>query len=160
MKNLKFAPDELFAKILEYCAVPTFDLVIWVPQKGIIIVKRKIVPYANKWALPGLRMMKPENIDDTLTRIATNEVGLSVNVTQKIIIGQFVGKFNTENNRQDISTGYAVVSNTDVVDINQNHFSNYRFINNIDEIPKNIGAMYRFYLNVFFNEEIKEKIPK
>lgn len=55
---------------------------------------------------------------------------------------------------------YAVVSNTDVVNMNQNHFSNIRFINNIDEIPYNIGAMYRFYPSVFFNEEIMGKMQK
>ncbi len=62
MRKLKFAPRDIFEKILEYAVIPTFDLVIELPEGGIILLFRKIKPYAHTWALPGLRMLKPESI--------------------------------------------------------------------------------------------------
>ncbi len=74
-RELKFAPRHLFDQILEYCVVPTFDLVIQMPDGQVLLVRRKLAPYANKWALPGLRMFKPESIEDTLFRIAKQRSG-------------------------------------------------------------------------------------
>jgi len=150
MNKLKFAPREIFEQILEYAVIPTFDLVVEMPEGGIVIVYRKIQPYANQWALPGLRMMKPEDINDTLARIASQELGLKIDLKRKRFLGQFVGRFRTEHNRQDISTGYAVRAKTKEIKINQDHFSKYRLITSPSDIPVRIGAMYRFYLNSFF----------
>lgn len=149
-KELCFAPRELFEQILEYAVVPTFDLVIEVPSFGVVLVRRKIAPYADQWALPGLRMMKPEDIDETLIRIAKQEVGLSINPKERRFLGQFVGRFRTEHNRQDISTGYAVVTKQAEVCLNEKHFSDYRLIKSFDEVPSRIGAMYKFYLATYF----------
>ncbi len=146
MKNNNgLAPKEIFEQILEWAVIPTFDLVIEYGEQGIIIVKRKIAPYQNQWALPGLRMLKGESIDDTLMRIARQEVGLTINPTEKVFLGQYVGKFTTEHHRQDLSTGYYVkVSDTQPITFNKDHFYDYMITK---EIPnKNIGAMYTFYL--------------
>ncbi len=102
-----FVPRKTFEIILENAVIPTFDLIIDVPEKGVLIARRKIEPYAGKWALPGLRMYKGETINDTLGRIAEDEAGISVNLEQARLVGQFVGKFTTEHNRQDLSTCYA-----------------------------------------------------
>lgn len=147
-KELKFAPRELFVQMLEYMAIPTFDLVIEYGNQGIIIVHRKIAPYKDVWALPGLRMFKGENIDDTLIRIAKQEVGLNIDTKDKIILGQYVGKFKTEHERQDISTGYLVkVSDDQEIYLNQDHFYSHRITTSI---PENMGAMYKYYLNQYF----------
>ncbi|CCF82296.1 NUDIX domain-containing protein [Nitrolancea hollandica] len=151
MENLKFAPREIFEYILEYAAIPTFDLVIEVPSGGVILVRRKIAPYANQWALPGLRMLKPEGIEDTLVRIAKNEVGLNIDPRKRIFLGQFVGRFRTEHNRQDLSTGYAVRAESVEVILNSDHFSSWKLIDSVEDVPSNIGAMYKFYLECYFD---------
>lgn len=150
-KKLAFAPRELFEKILEYSVIPTFDLVIELPRGGILIVRRIIAPYANSWALPGLRMMKPERIDDTIRRIALQEIGLKVDLDSRRFLGQFVGFFRTENNRQDLSTGYAVKADSDSVNINKNHFSGYRVIRHKSDVPPKTGAMYKYYIEQYFD---------
>lgn len=143
-KEPKFAPQEIFEKILEWSVVPTFDLVIQYGKRGFIVVRRKIAPYNNQWALPGLRMLKGEEIDDVLERIAKKELGLSIEPKKKIFLGQYVGKFKTEYQRQDLSTGYMVsVQNNQVIQPNLEHFKDY---NVTKEIPSPIGAMYKFYL--------------
>ena len=69
-------------------------------------MRRTITPYQRQWTLPGLRMYKGENIDAALRRIARQEVGLEIDPRQKVLLGQFVGKFKTEHPRQNLSTGY------------------------------------------------------
>lgn len=152
--KLKYAPRELFEQILEYAVIPTFDLIVWSNELGVLLVRRKIAPYKHTWALPGLRMMKPENIDDTLSRIAQNEIGIVPNLKSKEFIGQFVGKFNSENQRQDLSTCYAIKYKFSTVKINKEHFSNYCFVKDAEQVPNNIGAMYAYYLKLFFNNTI------
>lgn len=151
MKQIKFAPREIFDQILTWGVIPTFDLVINQKKRGVILVKRTIAPYKNQWALPGLRMYKGENIDDTLKRIAKNELGISIKTDHKTIISQFVGKFTSEHNRQDISTGYLINIPADQkIKFNKEHFSDIKFIKNSKEIPSNMGAMYKYYLIKYF----------
>lgn len=145
------APPEVFQQILTYMVLPTFDVAIEVPGGGILLVRRKIPPYRNQWALPGLRMCKPEGIDDTIRRVARDEVGLRVNPAERRFLGQFVGRFTTEHGRQDISTGYVVTSATAAISLNRDHFSGCRMVHSLEEVPRNTGAMYRFYLSRYFS---------
>lgn len=150
MKTYPLAPRELFEKMLEYMPIPTFDLIIKYGNQGVIVVKRKIAPYNNVWALPGLRMLKGETIDDTLIRIAKQEVGLDINPKNKKLLGQFVGKFTTENSRQDISTCYVIkVDESSPILFNENHFSSYKITKTM---PRPIGAMYKYYLELYFQK--------
>ena len=151
---MKFAPREVFEQILEYMAIPTFDIVIEYGEQGIILVRRKIAPYKDVWALPGLRMYKGEDIDDTLQRIAEKELGLKIDTSNKVVIGQFVGKFKKEHDRQDISTGYLIhVEDDQQIVINQEHFYAFRVTR---EIPENIGAMYKYYLEEYYKNKFDQ----
>ncbi len=147
-----FAPRKIFKQILKWGVIPTFDLIIEQKNKGIIIVKRKISPYNKTWALPGLRQYKGEKYRKTLERIAKQELGLDINSSSAQIIGQYDGFFLTECRRQDISTSYLIqISEDQEIILNQEHFSDMRYIISQEEIPKKIGAMYRFHLNKYFN---------
>lgn len=143
-----FAPKGVFDLILKWAVIPTFDLVIEYGNKGVVFVKRKIAPYKNLWALPGLRMLKGETIEETLTRIAKQEVGLRIDPRERIFLGQFVGKFKTEQNRQDLSTGNLIkVDSCQEIRINKEHFVSFKIVNSI---PKPTGAMYKYYLKQYF----------
>jgi ADP-ribose pyrophosphatase YjhB (NUDIX family) len=156
MSKPKYAPREIFEQILEWAVIPTFDLILEYENQGIILVRRKIAPYKNQWALPGLRMFKGESLEDTLTRIGRQELGLDLDLTEKTILGQYVGKFKTEKARQDISTGYHIkIPASQKVSLNEDHFSAMQTITSRDQIPSNIGAMYKFYLTKLF--DLKEK---
>ncbi len=151
--ELKRAPQELFGQILEYVPMATFDLLVEY-QEGIILVKRKIAPYKNTWALPGLRMCKPEGIDHTLVRIGRDEVGLRLDLKSKEIIGQYVGRFTTEHGRQDISTGYVVSAFArQEIMLNKSHFSGFQIIRSWDDVPVKTGAMYKYYMKKYFGKE-------
>jgi len=149
-KELKFAPRETFEQILEWSVIPTFDLIIELEPHKIILVKRKIEPYANTWALPGLRMFKPESIQDTLERVAGNEVGLHIDIKQARLLAQYVGHFKTEHERQDLSTAYVVKALPGEIALNKDHFTNYRIITTFNDIPAKTGAMYIHYLRQYY----------
>lgn len=150
MKTPIFAPREIFEQILEYSVIPTFDLIMELPKGGVVTVKRKIAPYKDKWALPGLRMYKNETIDDTLKRIAHQELGIAIDTKSKMFIGQYVGNFTTEHSRQDLSSGYIVKALSNDIHLNADHFSNMQIIKSSEDIPAPIGAMYAFYLKQYF----------
>lgn len=146
--ELKYAPREVFETILEWAVIPTFDLVVSYGNEGVILVKRKIAPYQGVWALPGLRMYKPESIEDTLRRISKSELGLEIDPANRRFLGQYVGRFRTEHGRQDLSTGYQVeVDSSEAIELNQEHFSDMQITT---EIPEGTGAMYRYYLEHFW----------
>ncbi|MDN3351349.1 NUDIX domain-containing protein [Actinomadura sp. DC4] len=103
--EIKFAPREVFEQLLDWSVIPTFDLVVELPEAdGVVLVRRTIAPYENCWALPGLRMFKGEGIDDVIARIAEDELGVRVDVGSKRFLGQYVGRFKTERERQDLSS--------------------------------------------------------
>ncbi len=143
--------------MLEYMVIPTFDLVIEYGSQGIIIVKGKIPPYRGGWALPGLRMVKPENIDDTIRRVGKEELGLVVNPLARIFLGQYVGRFQTEHHRQDLSTGYYLrVSEAQPIHLNTNHFSSYKIVKSS---PTRMGAMYSYYVQQYLLlKEIEQNV--
>lgn len=76
--------------------IPTFDLVLSYEGEGVIVVRRKIAAYKGVWALPGLRMYKPESIDAAIRRIAGQELELDVDPAKRQFLGQYVGRFRTE----------------------------------------------------------------
>lgn len=149
-KELKFAPREVFETILEWSVIPTFDIVLELAPKQVVMVRRKIEPYANTWALPGLRMYKPESITDTLQRIAQNEVGLQIDVQHIRLLGQYVGRFKTEFGRQDLSTAYIVRALPGEVKPNPAHFTSHKLVQSMSDVPAKTGAMYRYYLGEYF----------
>ena len=142
--------------MLKWAVIPTFDLVVEFPgtPRRVAIVRRKIAPYNHTWALPGLRMYKPESIDQTLSRIAADELGVEIELDSARYVGQYVGRFRTERERQDLSTGYAVRTLDPEPRINGDHFSSLRFISSVEEIPTRTGAMYRHYLERYFTGDM------
>ena len=147
--EIRFAPRDVFDTILEWAVIPTFDLVLSYGDRGVIVVRRRIAPYKGVWALPGLRMHKPESIEDTLRRIAGQELGLEIDPERRTFLGQYVGRFRTEHQRQDLSTGYHVpVDEDQEIRPNPEHFTAHDVVRHV---PPRAGAMYRFYLERYFS---------
>ena len=168
--KLKFAPRDAFEVVLEWAVIPTFDLVIELApsqvgslaeaeasgaptgsRPAVALVRRRIAPYRDTWALPGLRMFKPETIEDVLRRVALDELGLEIDVDSARFLGQFVGRFRTEHQRQDLSTGDVVRATDGTPTPNPAHFTSWRPITSMADVPRSTGAMYRHYLTRYFD---------
>jgi ADP-ribose pyrophosphatase YjhB (NUDIX family) len=148
--KLQIPPDEAWEVIRRHAVIPAFDPVIELPGGGILLVRRRLAPYQGLWALPGLRMHRPESVGDTLRRIARDQAGLEIDTDARTFLGQYVGRFRTEFQRHDLSTGYHVRATTADLRINANHFTGHKLITSASEIPANTGAMYRYYLDEYF----------
>lgn len=147
MAEPKFAPREIFESILEWSVLPTFDIVFVYGEQGIVLLKRTIEPYKNVWALPGLRMYKGESIDDTLLRVAKQELGVIIDPSQKTLLAQYVGKFKTEFQRQDISTAYVIrLKGNEELKPNKDHFSGMKIT---CDVPPKTGGMYKYYIQEY-----------
>jgi colanic acid biosynthesis protein WcaH len=145
----KFAPQDVFDQILEWSVIPTFDLILEYGDKGVILLKRTITPYKDVWAFPGLRMYKGETIEDTIIRIAKAELGITINPTQRIILGQYTAQFDTDNERQDISTGFLIrLTGAEELAFNKEHFSELVIAKTC---PKPAGAMYEYYFQKYLD---------
>jgi hypothetical protein len=143
IRKIKFLPKDVYGTVLDWAVIATFDILIEYGNQGYIFVKRKIAPYKNVWAFPGLRMMKSEEINDSLERIAYKELGLKINFEKKVYLGQFVGKFKTEHNHQDLSTGFYIkIQDNKPIKLNKEHFYAVKVAKTL---PVPIGAMYKFY---------------
>jgi hypothetical protein len=156
IRKVKFLPQDVYYTILDWAVIPTFDILIEYGDKGFIFVKRKIAPYKDVWAFPGLRMMKSEEINDSLERIAYTELGLKINFKKKIYLGQFVGKFKTEHNRQDLSTGFYIkITTSQSIKLNKEHF--YR-VKVSRTLPRPAGAMYKYYFEQYIKLSQNQKL--
>jgi hypothetical protein len=156
IRKVKFLPQDVYYTILDWAVIPTFDILIEYGDNGFIFVKRKIAPYKDVWAFPGLRMMKSEEINDSLERIAYAELGLKINFKKKIYLGQFVGKFKTEHNRQDLSTGFYIkIRNNQPIKPNKEHF--YR-VKVSRTLPRPAGAMYKYYFGQYIKLSQNQKL--
>ncbi len=78
-KTFKRAPKNLFDRFSSYFPYSTVDVVI--RQNGsFILTKRTILPYKNKWNLPGGVVFKTEKLSDTAKRVAREELNLTINL--------------------------------------------------------------------------------
>lgn len=144
-----WAPDEVFQSILRYSVVPTFDLVLD-GIDGVLLVRRIISPYDGLWALPGLRIFKGETIYECLSRIALHEVGIRVEPVNAKFVNQAVAKFDTHQERQDLSTCYAFKLETDHINLNSDHLSGLTFVKDLANAPSDIGDLYVGHLRCYF----------
>lgn len=156
IRKVKLLPKNVYDVVLKWAVITTFDLLIEYGDKGFIFVKRKIAPYKDVWAFPGLRMLKGEEINDTLERIAFWELGLKVNFKDKLFLGQFVGKFQLEQKRQDLSTGFYIkISDNQPIKLNEEHFYSMKISY---KPPLPMGAMYRYYFQQY--QKLRKFSPK
>lgn len=145
-----WASDEDFAIVLRHTPIPTFDLILTRPDSAVLMLRRKIAPYKEKWALPGLRMRIGRSIDKTLEKIAREETGLSIDLGKKILLDQYKAAF-TSVPRHDISTCYVVPTRgLGIVVLNTSHFYSFRWISSLADVPRGTGGMYGHYLSMYF----------
>lgn len=149
----RLAPRHIFDQILKYSVIPTIDLVLQCGP-GILLLRRVIPPYARKWALPGLRLLKGDSVGDCIERIAREELGIrSSELSEPCFVGQRCVKFRTEMERQDLASSYYVKTTSRFFVLNADHYSSVRLIGSIEEVPAGTGTLYRTELREWFRAD-------
>lgn len=96
-KTFKRAPKKLFDKFSLYFPYSTVDVAIRC-DNSFILTRRTILPYKNKWNLPGGIVFKTEKLSDAAKRVAREELSLTVKIEG------FLGVYeNAISSRHDIS---------------------------------------------------------
>ncbi|MFA6250604.1 MAG: NUDIX domain-containing protein [Candidatus Shapirobacteria bacterium] len=82
-------PD--FLKSFEFCPRLAVELLVENPAGQLLLLKRDKDPFAGYWHLPGGFLLKDEPIDDCITRLAEDEL----NITLDPVSAQRLGIFET-----------------------------------------------------------------
>ena len=76
-------PDELFSAFLD--AMPQVSVEIVLEHDGsVLLVRRTNEPAAGEWFWPGTRLYKGETFEHTVRRLASEELGLAVEIVGRI----------------------------------------------------------------------------
>jgi len=62
----------------------TTAAIVEFPDKRIVLVKRRTIPFKGYWALPGGRVEPGESVEQTVVREVKEETGLDVEIVEKI----------------------------------------------------------------------------
>ncbi|MFX1294392.1 MAG: NUDIX domain-containing protein [Promethearchaeota archaeon] len=62
----------------------TIDAIILDKNKSIVLIKRKIFPYQNYWALPGGFVKLGERVEDAVIRETQEETGLDIEILKLV----------------------------------------------------------------------------
>jgi ADP-ribose pyrophosphatase YjhB (NUDIX family) len=146
------APEKIWQEIKEWVPISCIDLVIeYSDQGGLIMVLRKLEPYKDVWAFPGLRVLRGETDKEAIKRIAKDELGLEVDPSITEELGSFNVEFGT---RQDISRAFVLrVSGDQEIKPNLDHFSEVAIVPP-GEPPWPMGEMYGHFLALYRGRKI------
>jgi ADP-ribose pyrophosphatase YjhB (NUDIX family) len=90
-----------FEKIYSKVTRLTVEVVVKTPE-GIILTKRAIEPYKGMWHIPGGTVLFKEKLEDTVKRVAEEELGLNVG------INRFLGFIYYPNEEKDRGFGWTI----------------------------------------------------
>ena len=78
----------------------TATAIITYPENKILLIKRATPPFVGYWALPGGRVEKGENAEQTIIREVKEETGLSIKIICKI------GEYHEQGMEEDLEYDY------------------------------------------------------
>jgi len=139
-----------FKKI--YSRVPRLCVeVVLMKRKSLLLIRRTIAPAVGQWHTPGGTVLKGEDLEQAVKRVASEELGLQVKVLKFIGVIEYKSYINHYS--QDISLAFKVkVINLKKIDLD-GHADKYGFFS---QIPKNtISDQKKFY-----NETLRIKVSK
>lgn len=86
---IKKLPKEVFDEVYEQVPRLCVEVIINTPQ-GIILTKRLIPPCVGMWHIPGGTVYLDEKLEDAVSRVADNELGIQINIKNMIGIIEYI----------------------------------------------------------------------
>jgi 8-oxo-dGTP diphosphatase len=68
--------DAIFSRVPRL----TVEVVIWTPERGVLLMLRDIPPNVGAWHIPGGTVLFGERLTDAVRRVARDELGFDVSV--------------------------------------------------------------------------------
>jgi ADP-ribose pyrophosphatase YjhB (NUDIX family) len=137
---------EIYSRVPRLCVE-----VVLMRNDSILLIRRTIEPAIGQWHTPGGTVLKGENLEQAVIRVAREELGVRVKV------GKFLGiieyKSYTNHYSQDISLVFTVKARSfKEIDLD-GHADKYGFFS---EIPKNTIKDQK----EFYNEALRIRVSK
>ena len=126
-------PEELFRQIKKNVPLSCVDAILVNKNKEFFLVKRNILPYKNKWCLPGGIIKRGQKIRQKLDETAKYELGIKFDKVKELGFYEKIYK-----SRHDISHCFIVTSKNKSVNLNF-QASEGRFFK---KIPKNTAIFH------------------
>jgi colanic acid biosynthesis protein WcaH len=106
----EWIPDEEWATIVRNVPIVSVDLLIYTDD-GVVLGKRTNEPAKGEWFIPGGRVHKGETRTEAVHRIAAEEVGVEVEITESL--GAFEHIYDTAetdgvDSKHYLANGYVV----------------------------------------------------
>jgi colanic acid biosynthesis protein WcaH len=79
----EYIPEDVFAECLGRMPQPCVDLVVEL-DGGIVLARRTNDPARGEWFWPGSRLYRGEDLTDAVHRIAHEELGIDVTITEQL----------------------------------------------------------------------------
>lgn len=76
-------PDETFSEFVRMMPQCCVEVVLTAPA-GVLLANRSNEPVKNEWFWPGSRLYKGESLKDAAHRVATEELGLEIDVVEQL----------------------------------------------------------------------------
>lgn len=140
----------IYAKVPRLCV----DLIIKEDHK-VLLTKRKIDPYKGLWHLPGGTVYFGETIEQTVKRVALEELGLQVKIVSFLGFLEFSDEYKNDWHGWPFSLDFEVeIIEGDIKNSHQSDDFNF-----FEKIPANTVATHQKFLigKLGFEEEITEK---
>jgi ADP-ribose pyrophosphatase YjhB (NUDIX family) len=68
--------DSIYSRVPRLCV----EVVIWMPDRGVLLMRRDIPPNVGVWHIPGGTVLFAEPVVQAVKRVAQDELGLEVDV--------------------------------------------------------------------------------
>lgn len=122
-ERVEWIPDEIWSDIVEHVPIPSVDLLV-VTDDGLLLAKRRNEPAKGEWFVPGGRIHKGESLQETVHRVAREE--LSVDVVIEEELGAYDHRYETANvedvgGKHYVAHGYVVRPESERVNLDRQH---------------------------------------
>ncbi|WP_247730639.1 NUDIX domain-containing protein [Halovivax limisalsi] len=129
-------PDELFSEFIAHMPEVCVELVV--ENNGeILLAKRTKKPAKGEWFWPGGRLYKGEELEDAAHRIAAEELGINVEIVDRLGVCSHFWETSAEENttgRHTVNIPYHVIPDGAVSEISlDEQHSRIRWISDEDE---------------------------
>lgn len=82
-ERVEWVSDEDWEGIVSNAPIVSVDLVVLTPD-GVVLGRRENEPAKGMWFVPGGRVQKGERLENTILRVARDELGVDVDVRERL----------------------------------------------------------------------------
>lgn len=129
-------PDETFSEFVRTMPQCCIEVVVSTPD-GILLAKRANEPVKDEWFWPGSRLYKGERLADAAHRVATEELGLEIEIRERLGVHEHRWETSAERgspSRHTVNVVYLVEPTVEAFEIAlDDQHTAVTYVNSVDD---------------------------